>query len=253
MVTQLLALLACALLASTSAWQVAVPKRALRPLRAAADDGHDGWTFEGRFIFAPQLVRAPARVPEGVDVVSLFGWTLGGVVALQYDASPVGAYLELVEMGALVTRNGCLGQWGERLVVSSDVAERACKDIWAVPAEAVPLAFDDAGESLAVSSSGGGFALAGWGRARGAGFLRSPRLPVLWTPAIKALWGPLKLPSGAPVDLAVHNLALSATSLAARAFADGRPDPEGRRRSLGFCLAADGLRIEIAPALGDRL
>lgn len=246
--------LCCA--ASTLAWSAPRRGAAMRPSRAAASaPEHDGWVFTGRFIFAPELVRAPesAVVPEGVSVLSLFGWTLGGIVALEYDESPVGRYFELVRMAAVVTKNGALGQWGEKLFVSNAEAEAACEDIWEVPAEAIPLTFEDAGDELTLTGDGSNYELSGWGRARGAGRFRSPALPVLWTPQIKALWAPLKLPSAIPVTLNLHNLALSATSLSVRSFADARPDPDRRRKDLGFCLAADGLRIAIAPALGDRL
>mmetsp|Transcript_66963 Transcript_66963/g.183675 ORF Transcript_66963/g.183675 Transcript_66963/m.183675 type:complete len:186 (-) Transcript_66963:676-1233(-) len=41
------------------------------------------WRFEGRLWFRPALVRArPESLPEGVSPVALFGWTVGGVVAL---------------------------------------------------------------------------------------------------------------------------------------------------------------------------
>ena len=46
----------------------------------------------------------------------------GGVVSLEYDASPVGPYREYVTMGALVTKRGAVGQWGSRLFVRSGAA-----------------------------------------------------------------------------------------------------------------------------------
>ena len=120
-------------LATTAAFQP--PQAQLRPRRpratSAADEG--GWRFEGRFVFAPQLVRVPDDPPDAY-IVNVFGWTLGGVVALQYDSSIVGPYLEFVEMGALVVRNGCIGQWGSRLLVSNEEAKEACEDVWRVPA-----------------------------------------------------------------------------------------------------------------------
>mmetsp|Transcript_19384 Transcript_19384/g.57625 ORF Transcript_19384/g.57625 Transcript_19384/m.57625 type:complete len:259 (-) Transcript_19384:34-810(-) len=213
-----------------------------------------GWRFEGRFLFAPQLVRAPPP-PPNTTVLALFGWTLGGVVALQYDTSPVGPYLEFVDMGALVFRNGCLGQWGRELLVSTAAAEDACKDIWRVPAAERELAYRGAGESLVAACEGDSIAIDGWGRVSGGiGIfgLRPPAVPVLWTPEMKALWAPIKFPSGSTVSLALHALGLSFTGLALRRFEDRRPSTEGRV-GLGFCVAADGLRIDIAPHRGDLL
>ena len=50
------------------------------------------WCFTGRLWFRPSLVRTPSNLPPSVSVVSLLGWTLGGVVALEYDTSPVGEW-----------------------------------------------------------------------------------------------------------------------------------------------------------------
>ena len=42
------------------------------------------WRFDGRLWFRPALVRSPSpdALPEGMTPVALFGWTIGGVVAL---------------------------------------------------------------------------------------------------------------------------------------------------------------------------
>ena len=85
-----------------------------------------------------------------MSAVSLFGWTVGGVVALEYDESPVGPYREYVSMGAVVTKRGALGQWGSRLYVSSAPAEAICKEVWGVPAETAEIEFVEAGEGLRV-------------------------------------------------------------------------------------------------------
>ena len=87
------------------------------------------WSFSGRFWFRPALVRAPPEdaLPDGVSAVAALGWTLGGVVTLEYDESPVGAYREYVTMGALVTKRGAVGQWGSRLCVSTPTAEAVCR------------------------------------------------------------------------------------------------------------------------------
>ena len=241
-----------ATLAATAAFQPPQAQPTHRPRRATSAADEEGWRFEGRFVFAPQLVRVPDDPPDAF-VVNLFGWTLGGVVALQYDSSLVGPYLEFVEMGALVVRNGCIGQWGSRLLVSNEEAKEACEDVWRVPAGTRSLNYMDEGDTLVVEGDDASSKIHGWARVKGGLRLfgwRSPALPVLWTPAIKALWAPVKLPSSRSVDLDVHVLGLSATSLALRRFRDER---DVDRIPLGFCVAADGLRIDIAPWRGDRL
>jgi hypothetical protein len=40
------------------------------------------WRFDGRLWFRPALVRSSDSLPEGLSALSLFGWTIGGVVAL---------------------------------------------------------------------------------------------------------------------------------------------------------------------------
>ncbi|KAJ1458553.1 hypothetical protein M885DRAFT_513053 [Pelagophyceae sp. CCMP2097] len=227
-----------------------------------------GWEFTGRFAFAPALVRAEAAAtPPGVDVVSLFGWTLGGFVALEYDSSPVGPYLEVVDMGAVVFKGGGIGQWGRELTVSTAAAEKVCKKTWGVPARRANIGFDDGGNTLTLRRSGPAaacaYALAGWAAARSSAPASTPpagergfRLPVLWTPEIKALWAPVRLLTfGAPSDaLRLHDLRLSATSLRISGFRlDDAPGFEAPSViPLGFALTADGVAIEIAP-FGDQL
>ena len=127
------------------------------------------------------------------------------------------------------------------------------EDVWRVPAGTRSLNYVEAGDTLTVEGDDASTKIDGWSRVKGGLRLfdwRSPALPVLWTPQIKALWAPVKLPSSRDVDLDVHVLGLSATSIALRRFRDER---DVDRIPLGFCVAADGLRIDIAPWRGDRL
>lgn len=198
------------------------------------------WSFDGRFIFAPALVRSR----DAPNALSVGGWSLGGFVALQYDAPPAGLapYLEVVEMGALCARNGRIGQWGRELFVSTSEAEQACKDIWGVPARHCQITFDEEGP-LSLTRSKDGFQLSGWSKVRSGGSWRSPAVPVLWTPEIKALWAPIPVPTPAtPRSLKLHDLRLSGTSLRVL-----RLKCEG---ALGLALAVDGLRIDIDEAKG---
>merc|ERR1719247_1335179 len=117
------------------------------------DDAYP-WRFDGRLWFRPAFVRAPEpdALPEGMSAVSLFGWTVGGVVALEYDESPVGPYREYVSLGALVTKRGALGQWGRRLFVSTRAAEEVCQRVWDVPAEVRGIDFAEPGPALRVEA-----------------------------------------------------------------------------------------------------
>jgi hypothetical protein len=217
------------------------------------------WRFDGRLWFRPALVRMPSKPPPGdVRTVGLFGWTLGGVVCLEYDESPVGPYVEYVTMGSLVSKRGAIGQWGSRLFVSTPPAEEVCQRVWGVPAEVADLSFDDQGGALCVDSLPAAVAapngrretirVSGWGETRSSseGAERRGNVPVLWTPSIKALWAPLVplAPASDARPLPLHRLRLSASSLRIRLC--GQPSSEAAGVPLPLGLTVDGVRIEIA-------
>ena len=126
--------------------------------------------FTGRFWFSPRLVRvhdnassslaSPKAMHErlfsdhpSVNILSLFGYTLGGTVCLEYDDSPFGSYREFVVMSALVAtpddRGGVrIGQWGSRLFVSDEVAGKGCEMLWGVPAETADIEFRNGVSSI---------------------------------------------------------------------------------------------------------
>lgn len=215
------------------------------------------WRFDGRLWFRPALVRAPeGELPDGVTPVALFGWTIGGVVALEYDESPVGPYREYVTMGTLVTKRGAIGQWGSRLFVSTRPAEEVCQRVWDVPAEVRRITFEEDGESLGVDAppalrasqdgpAPAAIVVRGWAATRSSAE-DAPRrggLPVLWTPSIKALWAPLvPLPAQAEAEqLPLHGLRLSASSL--RLHLCGQPQSDTLGTPLPIGLSVDGVRI----------
>ena len=234
------------------------------------------WSFSGRFWFRPALVRAPPEdaLPDGVSAVAALGWTLGGVVTLEYDESPVGAYREYVTMGALVTKRGAVGQWGSRLCVSTPTAEAVCREVWGVPAQLADIELCEEGEALAVEqppppSTGAEYydgdgadgaapvpiRVSGWAATRSAAAGATPMggLPVLWTPQIKALWAPLvPLPAdggAAAAALNLHNLRLSASGV--RLHWCPQPSSDELGVPLGVGLSADGLLIEISEKEGE--
>jgi len=224
-------------------------------------DSEYPWRFEGRLWFRPALVRMPTEqeIPGDVRPFGLFGWTLGGVVCLEYDMSPVGPYREYVTMGSLVTKRGTVGQWGSRLFVSNRVAEEVCQRVWNVPAEVAQINFDEEspGDTLLVevppstqdTAGDIDISVLGWSRTRTSepDSVGGPiRLPVLWTPSIKALWFPFVPFSSNAGDkeLPLHRLRLSADRLNLHLCGQSPSKLLGVPLPIG--LSVDGLRIEIA-------
>jgi hypothetical protein len=301
----------------------------IQPTRNGVDERYP-WLFRGRLWFRPAFLPTPpaGALPDGVRALGLLGWTVGGVVALQYDTSPVGPYLEVtlqlwaaspasviansyllffvslaftggqsapppaparppsptnpaaqltsptpplrythgcpahpiplpsgtqyVSMGAVVSKRGALGQWGSRLYVSSAAAERACVDVWGVPATEALIQFDEDGDSLRVDlpptpGRVPEVRLSGWWKTRSSAEEAPTRggLPVLWTPTLKALWAPfIPLRPGDSPPLNLHDLRLSAKSLRLHLCGQASGDELGTPLPVG--LSVDGLVIEIS-------
>ena len=197
---------------------------------STSTDSDYPYQFTGRLWFSPSIVKVPteritkkALSSKSVTTLSLFGYTLGGTVTLEYDTSPVGPYKEFVTMSSLVMKRGAIGQWGSRLYVSTQEAEDVCKDVWGVPAEVANIEFyegdssstdeesmmnDVEGSRLMVTKPPNPFAVTndvqniyveGWENTRvlqsheystDGTAKRWGNIPVLWTPTIKALWSP---------------------------------------------------------------
>ena len=231
------------------------------------------WRFEGRFIFRPSMVRTTpsSSTPPSANLLSLFGYSLGGSVVLEYDVSPVGPYREYVNMGGVVglgqvsvgetnKRLLGLGQWGTDLYVSTQVAEDVCQQVWGVPAQVADIDFIEGnviqdGPDSGVSKSKRKFKLSGWDNAR---VLSSDELqqekkrfgniPIFWTPTIKALWAPISFPnfSNEATEeeiLPVHKLRLSASAL--RLKQCNRIEQSEGEIPLGLALVVDNVLIEI--------
>ena len=235
------------------------------------------WQFNGRLWYRPALVRKPeaSAVPDGVTPLSLFGWTLGGHVVLQYDDSPVAAtpqYREYVRMGGLVTKRGTVGLLGSRLYVSTPEAQADNVAIWGVPAVAASIEYDERGGSLKVdtapplthdaSDGPPTIRVSGWRETRSDARLRldgwdaaRPRgnLPVLWTPRITTLWAPF-VPLDEPDDIApleTRRLRISASSL--RLHWCSQPASRELGMPLPIGMSLDGVRIEIGEPKGLEL
>jgi len=236
------------------------------------------WCFTGRLWFRPAIVRIPSdsnpsapRPPPSVSILNLFGFTIGGTVALEYDTSPVGPYKEYVTMGAVVSKRGALGQWGSRLYVSTQVAEDVCKDVWGVPAIVANINFveeeTDDEQSLSVEAAPDKYDTStkqrinvrGWSNTR---VLNEDELeekpigslPVFWTPTIKALWAPfVPLPARSDNDeddaLPLHRLRLSASALRLKLCTQSPSEKLGI--PIGIGLVVDNVLIEISRQHGE--
>ena len=236
------------------------------------------WRFEGRFIFRPSLVRITpsSSSPPSANLLSLFGYSLGGSVVLEYDVSPVGPYREYVTMGGVVglgqvsvgeanKRLLGVGQWGTDLYVSTQVAEDVCKQVWGVPAQVANIDFEEDGNIIQDGPDGEdagqmgrtkkNFQLSGWDNTRvlSAEELqqktkRFGNIPIFWTPTIKALWAPISFPNISNKVtkeelLPVHKLRLSASAL--RLKQCKRNQPSEGEIPIGLTLVVDNVLIEI--------
>uniref|UniRef100_A0A7S0CAZ3 Uncharacterized protein n=1 Tax=Proboscia inermis TaxID=420281 RepID=A0A7S0CAZ3_9STRA len=237
------------------------PSSDVASLENGTDDEYP-WQFTGRLWFRPALVRTTdteKMLPpgSGLSVINVFGWTIGGVVALEYDTSPVGPYREYVSMGAVVSKRGALGQWGSRLYVSTKEAEKVCEEVWSVPAEFADIEFDCDGEKLSVesppdisSNNKQTIELTGWSATKVSSENAAVRggIPVFWTPSIKALWAPVvPFPLGNAENvkaLPLHRLRLSASSL--RLHLCSQEPSELLGIPVGIGLSVDNVLIEIS-------
>uniref|UniRef100_A0A7S1YTW5 Uncharacterized protein n=1 Tax=Ditylum brightwellii TaxID=49249 RepID=A0A7S1YTW5_9STRA len=191
--------------------------------------------FEGRLWFRPAIVSLRDNndtnsLPSQIVPLSLFNYAVGGTVALEYDVSPDGYYLEYATMGSIVGLNSMrendewwkfkkerkigFGQWGSKLYVSTQGAVDLCQKVWGVPAILGDIQFgttDSSGLKVEVAPKeeeelgemrSPDIKLNGWkatqsyenpSQTSSAEEDKRVYLPVLWTPTIKALWFPFTL------------------------------------------------------------
>ena len=260
--------------------------------RISTENGIDleyPWLFTGRLWFRPALVRVPSNHPESEDprpppsvsILSIFGWTVGGSVALEYDNSPIGPYREYVTMGAIVFKRGAFGQWGSKLFVSTPAAEDICRKTWNVPAALADIEFSEESSSSTSSSSSISSTLTvesapdvatpvkqkikvcGWKATR---ILKESEntsrrwggIPLLWTPAIKSLWTPWVIfPSSdgraghSSSSIPLHRLRLSATAI--RLTLCGQNPSEALGIPIPVGILVDNVLIEISREEGAPL
>jgi hypothetical protein len=171
------------------------------------------WTFKGRAMLRPCLQRIKDDHSKTAttstnhqqlhfDVLSLFGWTLGGRVALQYDVSPAAngdlAYNEFVVLGCLGICEHGVGQVGRALYVNETDAVELCDSVWDLGAQLARIDFQEeggAGVDIQENQNSRSFQVRGWsnlrsgdGKASATASDRNVRLDLLWTPTITGIW-----------------------------------------------------------------
>eukprot|EP00466_Bigelowiella_natans_P003107 jgi/Bigna1/70813/fgenesh1_pg.13_\ len=67
-------------------------------------------------------------------LLSLFGWTLGGVFVVEWQDSPIGYYREVAVLSGLIARGFEIGAWASHIVVSSDAAVDTGRRVFGLPA-----------------------------------------------------------------------------------------------------------------------
>ncbi|KAH8097247.1 hypothetical protein JL720_132 [Aureococcus anophagefferens] len=82
----------------------------------------------------------PRARGDGVALLSLFGWTLGGVFVVDWRESPVGPYREVAVLSGLVARGGAVGAWASHVVVTTPEAPPAA-EIYGLPTVLGSIAF----------------------------------------------------------------------------------------------------------------
>ncbi|KAK9803448.1 hypothetical protein WJX73_002248 [Symbiochloris irregularis] len=84
--------------------------------------GPPPWVFKGRAFYQLNLVKvdqAKQFVPDHLKLVSLFGYTLGGLYLARYTDSPAGAFDEVVVLAGLVWNFPTSCAWAARVYVNN--------------------------------------------------------------------------------------------------------------------------------------
>ena len=116
------------------------------------------WTFRSaRVLYQPTFVpvdaaRAVTPVDDDLQLLSLFGRTLGGVFVVDWRDSPIGPYREVAVLSALVARDFRIGAWASDIVVDTPDAVASARNTFGLPARLGTISFDAADDALAFAS-----------------------------------------------------------------------------------------------------
>ena len=103
-----------------------------------------------RILYQPTLVRVDAAsvvtpTSSGLTLLSVFGWTLGGVFAVEWTSSPIGPYREVAVLSGLVYKDFGIGAWASHIVVTTPEAVEAGRELFGLPATLGTLEFTAGG------------------------------------------------------------------------------------------------------------
>ena len=264
------------------------------------DNGYP-WQFNGRAILCPMLVRTSTSLGDrstqnkldkwNILPWSLFGWTIGGTVALEYDDSPVGPYTEFVRLGCLAStlhaqpstsnvdgessfslfggsKRLTVGQMGTKLFVNESIAMDLCEKVWDMTAflsddniahehrttiTAVQMVDDELPPASAKSN------------VNSLTLGSISQFPLLWTPTITTIWAQIlpRIPTIAVLQnkeqeqqdpfLPLNRLRLSTKVklVTSPEIRNSKSVNNNDEIPLGFGVALCALKIEISPRLLD--
>lgn len=215
-------------------------------------------TFKGRAMLRPcfQRVVASSASTSSFNTLSLFGWTIGGRVALQYDESPAAdglAYNEFVTLGYLGICKHGIGQVGTALYVNETRAVELCDSVWDLGAKFARIELREEGSTLSIQENQSNriFQVNGWSTLRTDDPSdRNVRLNLLWTPTITGIWARLLpwLPFPKTGDLPLHRLRVSGN---AKIQFSGELESEHQDGliPLGVDILLQNALIEISPRI----
>jgi len=115
------------------------------------------WSFpNARVLYQPTFVpikAARAVTPTtsnqnnegggGLTLLSLFGYTLGGLFLVEWTHSPIGPYREVAVLSGLVLRDFSIGAWASHIVVTSPEAVESGRDLFGLPTVLGSIDFGD--------------------------------------------------------------------------------------------------------------
>ena len=84
--------------------------------------------------FVPVQAARDVTPTSGLTLLSLFGWTLGGVFVVEWEDSPIGPYQEVAVLSGLVARGLSIGAWASHIVVTTDDAVVSGRSVFGLPA-----------------------------------------------------------------------------------------------------------------------